>query len=194
VDPIQVQIQASAFVIEKAGEECAESLRKAAELLVNIFRENGRVLTCGNGGSAADAQHAASELVVRLSGEMEGPALSAIALTTDSSVVTAAANDYGFERVFARQVEAHGREGDVLWLFTTSGRSANLARAAEAARKAGMKALGFTGADGGDLAGLCDVECRVPSDNTARVQETHGVMIHAVLDATLRALGYGPTT
>jgi D-sedoheptulose 7-phosphate isomerase len=140
------------------------------------LRVGGQVLFCGNGGSAGDSQHLATELTSRF--ETERRPLRGIALTTDTSAITAIANDYGYDRVFARQVEAIGRTGDVLVAISTSGNSSVVLAAVAAARKIGMKVVGFTGADGGKLAPQCDLCLRVPSQRTARVQELHIVAGH----------------
>jgi D-sedoheptulose 7-phosphate isomerase len=145
---------------------------------VAALKGGGRVLACGNGGSAADAQHFAAELVGRF--ERERPAMAAIALTTDSSIVTAVANDYDFARVFARQVEALGRPGDVLLGISTSGGSANVLAAFEAAKAAGLTTVALTGRDGGTVGRAADIHINVPAASTARVQEVHRTLLHAV--------------
>jgi D-sedoheptulose 7-phosphate isomerase len=153
----------------------ADMERAVAECL-QALRAGGKLLFAGNGGSAADAQHWAAELVSRF--QKERPGLPAISLTTDSSILSAIGNDYGFERVFARQVEALGAAGDVLVLISTSGRSANILRAAEAARARSLKVIGFTGREGGALHALCDICLRVPADDTPRIQEGHAFLGH----------------
>ncbi len=150
----------------------------AAEAMVAALRGGGRILACGNGGSAADAQHFAAELVGRF--ECERAALAAIALTTDTSIMTAVANDYDFLRVFARQVEALGRPGDVLLGISTSGGSANVLAAFEAARAAGVTTVALTGRDGGRVGAAADIHVNVPAASTARVQEVHRTLLHAV--------------
>lgn len=162
-----------------AAERLAGSLVQAAEMIALSLRAGGKLLICGNGGSAADAQHYATELVARLY-QRERPAMAAVALTTDTSALTALANDYGFERVFSRQVEALGKEGDVLLGLSTSGNSPNVLRAAEEARRRGMVVIAFAGQGGGQLAELSDVVLAVPSQNTMRIQEIHLALGHVL--------------
>lgn len=150
----------------------------AARLICDCLSRGGKVLVCGNGGSAAEAQHMAAELVGRFA--MDRAGLSAVSLTTDTSNLTAIANDYGFDRVFARQVEALGKPGDVLVAISTSGMSANVCEAARAAGAAGLGVIALSGDSAGKLAGLCDVRLRVASDETPRVQEGHLVLIHLI--------------
>lgn len=155
----------------------------AAELLAERLRQGNKILVCGNGGSAADAQHFAAELVNRF--EIERPGLAAIALTTDSSALTSIANDYAFEQIFARQVRALGRPGDVLLAISTSGNSPNVLVAIDAARELGMVTLALTGRDGGRMAeqlGGEDIEIRAVTPATARIQETHILIIHCLCD------------
>ncbi len=156
---------------------------QAAELLAERLRQGNKILVCGNGGSAADAQHFAAELVNRF--EIERPGLAAIALTTDSSALTSIANDYAFEQIFARQVRALGRPGDVLLAISTSGNSPNVLVAIDAARELGMATLALTGRDGGRMAeqlGGEDIEIRAVTPATARIQETHILIIHCLCD------------
>jgi D-sedoheptulose 7-phosphate isomerase len=150
----------------------------AAEAMVAALRGGGRILACGNGGSAADAQHFAAELVGRF--ERERAAMAAIALTTDTSILTAIANDYDYSRVFARQVEALGRRGDVLLGISTSGGSASVLAAFEAAKAAGVTTVALTGRDGGRVGAAADIHVNVPAASTARVQEVHRTLLHAV--------------
>ena len=156
---------------------CAAT-KQAADLTVSSLRAGGKLLLCGNGGSAADAQHWAAELVGRFL--YDRPGLPAIALTTDTSILTAVGNDYGYQASFSRQVQALGRPGDVLFALSTSGRSPNVLAAVTAAREQGMHVVGFTGATGGDMLALCDVCLRIPAPDTARVQEGHEVLGHAI--------------
>lgn len=151
-------------------------LARAVDACVASLRAGGKLLFAGNGGSAADAQHWAGELVSRF--YYDRPGLAAVALTTDSSILTAIGNDYGYDYTFARQVEALGRAGDVLVAISTSGNSPNILRAAEAARARGVRVLGFTGRGGGKLAPLSDICFRMPSDETPRIQEGHEVVGH----------------
>jgi D-sedoheptulose 7-phosphate isomerase len=152
-------------------------LQRLAEAMMACWDRRGKVLIAGNGGSAADAMHFAEELVVRFEKNRRG--LAAVALT-DPTVLTCAGNDLGFERVFARQVEALGNAGDLLIVLTTSGNSLNLLRAVEAARQGGMVTAGLLGKDGGALRGQCDVELLVPSTSTARIQEAHKLLYHTL--------------
>ncbi len=148
-----------------------------AEGLINFACLNDhRVFACGNGGSAADAQHFAAELTGRYINDR--PAYAGIALTVDTSAMTAIANDYGYEQVFARQLEGLGKKGDVLVAISTSGNSVNVINAVKMAQFNGMKTIALTGYDGGDLADLSDIAIIVPSDNTARIQEAHGFILH----------------
>lgn len=168
---------------ERARETMPDGIARAAALMSECLHGGGKVLACGNGGSAADSQHFASELVNRF--EADRRALPAVALTTDSSNLTSIANDFAYERIFSRQVEALGTEGDVLLGISTSGNSANVNRAIEVAHDKGMKVVAFSGRQGGKLAGLLrdgDVELRVPADSTARIQEVHLLLIHAICD------------
>ena len=149
---------------------------QAGELIRQTLHSGNKILICGNGGSAADAQHIAAELVGRY--EAERRAWPAIALTTDTSALTALSNDYGYEEVFARQVQALARENDLLIALSTSGRSANVIRAAEKARELGCKTIALTGADGGPLSTVCDLVLSVPTGRTSRVQELHITIGH----------------
>ena len=155
------------------ADTCLEDIVAASEILIESFLAGGTLLICGNGGSAADAQHLATEFVSALTLDRIRPAMRAIALTTDSSALTAIANDFGVERMFARQVEAIGTAGDVLIAISTSGNSPNIVAAAEAARAAGIGVVALTGASGGAVAPLADVAIRVPSTTTAHIQECH---------------------
>jgi D-sedoheptulose 7-phosphate isomerase len=169
-------VQDSVALQQRFFTEKAALLVQVGERMAASVQAGGRVLTFGNGGSAADAQHFAGELVGRYL--RDRPAISAIALTTDSSIVTALANDFGFDTVFRRQVEAHGRPGDVAFGITTSGRSPNVRQALAAARTRGLVTVALTGAGGDALAGSVDHLIDVPSRDTPRVQEVHGMVIH----------------
>ena len=157
----------------------------AAAAIVEALTRGGKVLLFGNGGSAADAQHVAAELVGRF--ERVRRPFAAIALSADTSVLTAISNDDGYERVFTRQIEALARDGDVVVAITTSGRSPNVVHALEAAAQRGLRAIGVTGRDGGRVAGLVDIHVNVPSDSTARVQEVQRTLLHAMCDLVERA-------
>jgi D-sedoheptulose 7-phosphate isomerase len=164
----------------------AGAVVRAAELMATAFASGGKVLVFGNGGSAADAQHFAAELVGRF--QRERAALAALALTADSSIVTSVANDSGFERVFARQIEALGRPGDVAIAISTSGRSANVLAAVAAARQRGLHTVALTGRDGGPVGAASDVHINVPHDSAARVQEVHRTLIHALCEIVEAAI------
>lgn len=180
------EIEASIDVKRRTLEAQAPMIVAIAERVVETFRHGGKLLLCGNGGSAADAQHIAAEFVSRFRRERRG--LPAIALTTDTSILTAIGNDYGYERVFARQVEALGRPGDVVIGISTSGISASVIAAMRAARDSGMTTIGFTGASGGTLVDHVDLCLCVPSHNTARIQEVHITVAHVVCEIVERAL------
>lgn len=180
---------------QRAQESLAPIIVQAAQCLAACLQSDGKVLICGNGGSAADAQHFSAELVGRF--ERERRALPAIALTTDTSTLTAVANDYAFDRVFARQVEALGRAGDVLVAISTSGNSPNVIAAMQVAQARGMTCIALTGRNGGQMAGLLratDLELRVPATVTARIQEVHILVIHCLCDLVDRLLFDGEVT
>jgi D-sedoheptulose 7-phosphate isomerase len=160
----------------RISDECGQMIVTAAILIQNCLRADGKILLFGNGGSAADAQHMAAEFVGRF--VQERRALPAIALTTDSSILTAVGNDYGFDRVFSRQIEALGRPNDVAIGISTSGNSPNILAGIERARSKQMKTIGLSGKDGGRLAKSCDVSIVIPSTNTARIQECHITVGH----------------
>ncbi len=166
-------------VAEKTKQH-AEAIAKVAEGLAKTLISGNKILICGNGGSAADAQHFAAELVGRY--RKERTAMPAIALTTDTSILTAVGNDYGYEEVFARQVEALGEKGDSLVIISTSGNSKNLVKAAEKAKAKGMQVVGLLGKGGGAVKGMCDSEITVPSESTPRIQEMHGLIIHIICE------------
>lgn len=180
VTSVSDAIRASARLLDAMAEDAAlcAATEAAAALVTERLRQGRKLLICGNGGSAADAQHWAGELVSRF--HYDRPGLPAIALTTDSSILTAIGNDYGYDRVFARQVEALGQPGDVLFAISTSGNSRNVIAALEAARAGGIATVGFSGAGGGAMAGLCEICIRIPSDSTPRIQEGHEVLGHAI--------------
>jgi D-sedoheptulose 7-phosphate isomerase len=157
----------------RTAEACGEQILGATAAIVESVRNGGKVLLCGNGGSAGDAQHLATEFVSTLTVDRRRDAIPAIALTTDTSLLTAIANDFGFEGVFERQVEALGREGDVLVGISTSGSSENVVRAFARARGAGIRTIALTGASSGALGPLADIEITVPSTETSHIQEAH---------------------
>ncbi len=160
------------------SKEIEQQIMDATAMCVDSLRAGGKIMFAGNGGSAADAQHWAGELVSRF--YYDRPGLPAIALTTDTSALTAIGNDYGYDYTFARQVEALGRQGDVLFAISTSGNSPNIIRACQAARDRGVRVIGLTGRGGGKLAGYSDLCFRVPSDETPRIQEGHEFIGHLV--------------
>jgi len=161
-----------------AREELAAKIAQATDLIIDAYSHGRKILLCGNGGSAADAQHIAAELVGRFKKERRG--LPAIALTTDTSIMTAVANDYWYDLLFARQVEALGDKDDVLIGISTSGNSANIIRAVEAAKFKGLKTVGFLGSGGGKLKDLVDVALVVPSEESDRIQEVHILAGHII--------------
>lgn len=175
-------------LLERVAGEVADRLERTAAGCADALRGGGRILLAGNGGSAAQCQHLATELVVRF--RMDRPAYAALALAADPALLTAVANDLGFEEVFARQIEALGRPGDVLLALSTSGRSANVLRAADAARDRGLAVYGWTGEGGAELAGRCDEAIVVPHGDPARVQEVHlflGHLLCGEIEARLAA-------
>lgn len=180
---IEQHFAASIEAKQRTLDAMGPRLVQAAQLIAERLRQGGKILACGNGGSAADAQHFAAELVNRF--EMERPGLAAIALTTDSSALTSIANDYAFEQVFARQVRALGRPGDVLLAISTSGHSPNVLAAMAATRDLGMTTVALTGRDGGAMAAQLterDLEIRASASATARIQEVHILAIHCLCD------------
>lgn len=185
-DRIRRSISETVDVLDRVARETAPIVEEVAEALVAAVRAGAKILICGNGGSAADSQHVATELGVRFLRDRKP--IPAIALTVDTSVLTAAANDLGFEQVFARQVEALGRPGDVLLAISTSGTSRNVVRAVEKAREIGLVTVALTGEAGGDLADLADHCLRAPSGHTPRIQEAHLVIEHLLCEALEEAL------
>ena len=180
---IQDNFSESLVYIERAVDVVAGQVASGADLMVESLRAGGKVLACGNGGSAADAQHFSSELLNRF--EMERPPLAAIALTPDAPTITAIANDYAYSQIFAKQVLALGQRGDVLLVITSSGNSDNLISAVAAARENGLKCVAMSGKTGGSLSSKLsgdDVEILVPGDSTARIQEVHSIIIHCLCD------------
>ena len=162
--------------------QCKADILKAVDVLAEAYRNGNKILLCGNGGSAADCQHIATELMIRLSHHINRPALPAIALTTDTSNLTAGGNDIGFENVFARSVEGLGNRGDVLLAISTSGNSANIIKALETAHSKGMKVIGFLGGTGGKLKSKVDLSVVIPSSNVQRIQEGHITVAHIICE------------
>lgn len=177
----------SAEIKRLTADACADAIVTAAEVITDAFRSGGKLLICGNGGSAADCQHMATEFVSRLTKDFERPGLPAIALTTDTSFLTAYANDCGFEGIFTRQVQALGRPGDVLIGISTSGNSPNVIRAVDLAHATGLRTVALTGS-GGRLAKVADVAISVPSEDTQHIQETHLAIEHLLCMLVERAL------
>lgn len=168
--------------------KCKPDVFKAVDIMIESYRNDKKVLLCGNGGSAADCQHIATELMIRLSHDVKRPALPAIALTTDTSNLTAGGNDIGFENVFARSIEGLGNEGDVLIAISTSGNSGNIIKAVDKAHEKKMIVIGFLGGSGGKLKGLVDISILIPSDNTQRIQEGHITIAHIICELVEREL------
>jgi len=183
---VSQQLTESAWIKKNLAEKNASQIVDIFRRIMQCYRQGGKVLLCGNGGSAADAQHLAAELVGRFG--KGKPPLAAIALTTDTSVLTCLSNDYSFDEVFAKQVEAHGREGDILMGISTSGRSENVLRAMRRARELGLFTVALVGAGGGPLAATSDLHIEVPSENSQRIQEAHITIGHIVLDLLEREL------
>jgi D-sedoheptulose 7-phosphate isomerase len=172
-------INSASKTLQSLGDLDAQ-VKKAADLIEESLRRGNKLLVCGNGGSAADAAHFATELVVRFT--KDRPAQPAICLASDAGLLTAAANDYGFNEIFARQVAALGMSGDVLICLTTSGKSKNVARALEEARVRKLKTIALLGRDGGSTIGIADIDLLVKSDSTARIQEAHQVLLHVLCE------------
>jgi len=172
----------------KIEKECKADIIKSVELLVESFQNGKKLLICGNGGSAADSQHIAAEFMIRLSHDLDRPAIPAIALTTDTSNLTAGGNDIGFENIFARNVEGLGNSGDVLLAISTSGNSGNIIKAVDKAHQKGMSVIGFLGGNGGKLKALVDVAIVVPNQSTQRIQEGHITIAHIICELVERKL------
>lgn len=186
-DRLQAHFRESAEVIRCIGDVCADAILRAALMMTETFRSGGKILLCGNGGSAADCQHMAAELVSRLTVDFERPGLPAIALTTDTSFLTAFANDCGYDGIFARQVQALGKAGDLLIAISTSGNSSNVLQAVRAAQAAEMRTIALTGRSG-HLVEIADVAIAVPSTSTQYVQEAHLGIEHILCDLVERHL------
>ena len=173
-------VDAAVAVHARVRDGSLDEVVRAARMIREAHAAGGKLLVFGNGGSAADAQHLAAELVNRFQRERE--AIAAVALTTDASILTSVANDFSFDRVFVRQIEALGRAGDVALGISTSGASANVVKGLETARARGLKTIALTGRDGGAVGKAADVHVNVPDESTARVQEVHGTLIHAICE------------
>ncbi len=183
---IRRQLEESAKLKRLVADTMAGEIELAAKALIACYARGGKVVLCGNGGSAGDAQHLAGEFVGRFLRERR--AVPAIALTTDTSILTAIGNDYGFDQVFSRQAEAHVNEGDVFIGISTSGNSANVLRALEVSKARRATTIGLTGNDGGELASAADIALTVPSSSTPRIQECHIVIGHILCDLAERSL------
>jgi D-sedoheptulose 7-phosphate isomerase len=186
LDMIQRELIAHRETVEKTIDTMIPQIEEASRLLIDTLKNGNKVLLCGNGGSAADAQHIAAELTGRYKTERRG--LAAIALTTDTSALTAIANDYGYNRIFDRQVEALVREGDLVIGISTSGESLNIISALLLARDMGAKTLGLSGKGGGKMNYVCDLNLVIPSDDTPRIQEMHILVGHTLCQAVDDAL------
>ncbi len=183
LERIKMQFANSIETKIAAADVLPESIARAAELMVQSLLNDNKILSCGNGGSAADAQHFSSEMLNRF--EVERPGLPAIALTTDTSTITSIANDYSYNDIFSKQIRALAKPGDILLAISTSGNSANILYAIEAAHQRDMTIVALTGHEGGQLAAILrsdDIEIRVPAERTARIQETHLLVIHCLCD------------
>jgi D-sedoheptulose 7-phosphate isomerase len=180
MDIIHLQIEESLRVINLILEDQAiqKSIKEAAALCSRSLKKGNKIIFAGNGGSAADAQHLAAELVNRFS--FDRPALAAVAITTDTSVITSISNDYKFEKLFARQLEAIGKSGDIFISLSTSGNSANILEGLRVAKKLGLITIGLTGISGGKMKKFCDMIIKVPSDETPRIQEVHILIGHII--------------
>ena len=172
----------SAETKQKILQHCKDDILKAVEILINTFQNNNKLLLCGNGGSAADCQHIATELVIRLNHHIKRPALPAIALTTDSSNLTAGGNDIGFDNIFARSVEGLGNKGDTLLAISTSGNSENVLRAVNKAKEKEIKVIGLLGGSGGKIKDIVDLPVIIPSSNVQRIQEGHITVAHIICE------------
>ncbi|MCB9839108.1 MAG: SIS domain-containing protein [Phycisphaeraceae bacterium] len=179
-DAIRQRIEASAKTIASLREQ-AEIIHRAGATIAGTLRAGGKVMTCGNGGSAAEALHLAEEMIGRYRDER--PPLAAVCLNADPTALTCIGNDFGFDAIYARQVRGLGRSGDTLVVFSTSGKSPNVRLALEAAKSLGIKTIGLLGKGGGACLGLCDVPIVVDSDDTAAIQESHQVVLHLLLEA-----------
>jgi D-sedoheptulose 7-phosphate isomerase len=192
-DRVSAHFNESIANLHAAAEPLAEPVARAAERIARSLLNNGKMLICGNGGSAADAQHFSSELLNRF--EAERPGLPAVAITTDASTLTSIANDYAYAEVFARQIRALGQPGDVLFVITTSGNSSNIIQALQAGHEKQMSCIALNGRDGGEAARVMsagDINIPAPGASTARIQEVHGLVIHCICDLIDREIfGHG---
>lgn len=187
---IQDELKASSAIKLKVFEQCTDKIIKAVDLIITSLNGGKKILLCGNGGSAADAQHIATEFVVRMNPAIKRPGIPAIALTTDSSMLTAGANDFGYDQVFARAVEALGASGDVLIGISTSGKSESVNQAFRMAKSKAVSTIALLGKDGGASRDLVDIAIIVPSDDTQRIQEGHITIGHIICGLVEREI-YG---
>lgn len=183
---IEESLNESAAVKKQMLVKCFDEISVSADVLINVIRNGKKVMFIGNGGSAADSQHLATEFMIRLSHDLNRPAMGAIALTTDTSNLTAGGNDIGFENVFARNVEGLGTEGDALICISTSGNSPNILKAVAKAKQKKIITIGLLGKDGGKLIKECDYHILIPSDNTQRIQEGHITAGHILCEIVER--------
>ena len=181
-DKISNSIRESIETKQRVLDTFSVNIEQIAIMLANAIRNGGKILFCGNGGSAADSQHLAAELVVRLRSSFSRPAIPAIALTVDTSILTAGGNDFGFNYVFSRQIEALGNQGDILIAISTSGNSENIIQSIIAAKQKNIKVIGLLGGDGGKMKDLCDEMIILPSKTTARIQESHIMIGHLLCE------------
>lgn len=187
---IQDELAASAATKTKIFEQCTDKIIKGVDIIIRALNQKKKLLLCGNGGSAADSQHLATEFIIRMNPAIKRPGIPAIALTTDSSMLTAGANDFGYDNVFARAVEALGNEGDVLIGISTSGKSESVNLAFKMARSKGLATIGLLGKDGGTSKDLVDLAIIVPSSDTQRIQEGHITIGHIICGLVEREM-YG---
>jgi D-sedoheptulose 7-phosphate isomerase len=181
LEMIKEELKAHKETIDRTIEVMIPQIEKASKIAIKTLKKGNKILLCDNGGSASDAQHISAELTGRYKTERKG--LASIALTTDTSALTAISNDYGYDKVFSRQVEALAREGDLLIGISTSGNSANIISAFKVARELGCKTIGFSGRGGGEMYTFCDINLIVPSDDTPRIQEMHILIGHILCQA-----------
>jgi len=187
---IEESLKESSQIKIEVLKKCYEDINKAADLIVEAIKNGNKLMLCGNGGSAADCQHLATEFMIRLSHEIKRNAIPAIALTTDSSNLTAGGNDIGFENIFARNVQGLGKEGDILIGISTSGNSKNIINAVHTAKEKGIKTICLLGQGGGLLKNECDLSIVIPSSNVQRIQESHITIGHILCEITEREI-YG---
>jgi D-sedoheptulose 7-phosphate isomerase len=184
---INTRVNEIISILSEVSLNCLEDIETIADLITECFSSGGKILICGNGGSAADSQHFAAEFVSAFARDLDRKALPAIALTVDTSIITAFSNDFSFEKVFSRQVEAHGRPGDVLIALTTSGSSKNCIEAVHQARELGLKTIALTQV-GGQISKMVDFSIEIPSKNTQHIQECHMVCYHIITELVEEAL------